>query len=100
LPGDTYSPTLIKHYAQDLGFKYLSASSKKEYLNNLEGFLSAFGGEKSIVFEVFTDSDEESRALELIRNSKKSYKRGAKVVAKKVLGERSIGFIKKALNKS
>lgn len=91
------SPTLIKHYAQNLGFKYLNASSKDEYLNVYEEFLSEGNSEKSVVFEIFTNSEDESRALEMIRNVKKDYKKGAKAAARRVLGNKSIKTVKKFL---
>lgn len=62
------SKTLLKHYAEDLGFQYLSANNKEEYLKNMSVFLDDEKIEKPIVFEVFTDSIEESTALQIIRN--------------------------------
>ncbi|OEY65162.1 thiamine pyrophosphate-binding protein [Marinobacter sp. X15-166B] len=93
------SPTLIKHYAQDLGFKYISASSKEEYEAVYGEFLTKNTSGQSIVFEVFTDSEEESRALEMIRNIKKDHKKTAKNMARGVLGERGVKVLKKALGK-
>ncbi|MBC7192798.1 thiamine pyrophosphate-binding protein [Marinobacter sp.] len=91
------SPTLIKHYAQDLGFKYLSASSKAGYEAVYREFLAKDAGGRSVVFEVFTDSEEESRALEMIRNIKKDHKKNAKVAVRRVLGDRSVNTMKKFL---
>lgn len=93
------SPTLIKHYAQDLGFKYLSASSKDEYEAAHREFLAKDSGGRPVVFEVFTDSEEESRALEMVRNIKKDHKKAAKNAARSVLGERGVKVLKKALGK-
>lgn len=93
------SPTLIKHYAQDLGFKYITASSKKEYEAMYGEFLEKDIGKQSIVFEVFTDSEEESRALEIIRNIKKDHKKVVKNAARRMLGERGVKVLKKALGK-
>ena len=55
------SPELVKHYAQDLGFKYLSASSKEEFLKNLNEFTKP-DISKPIVFECFTLPEDESSA--------------------------------------
>lgn len=93
------SATLIKHYAQDLGFRYISASSKEEYEAVFSEFLTKDAGGQSVVFEVFTDSEEESRALEMIRNIKKDHKKAAKNAARSVLGERGVKVLKKALGK-
>lgn len=91
------SPTLIKHYAQDLGFKYISASSKQEYEAVYGEFLDKGFVSQSVVFEVFTNSDEESKALEMIRNIKKDRKTRAKASARRFLGDRSVNAIKKFL---
>ncbi|TGN39941.1 thiamine pyrophosphate-binding protein [Marinobacter confluentis] len=93
------SPTLIKHYAQGLGFKYISASSKEEYETVYGEFLEKHTGGQSVVFEVFTDSVEESRALEIVRNIRKEHKMAAKAAARRLLGDRSVKAIKKALGK-
>ncbi len=58
------SSLLVKHYVEDLGFLYLSANDKDEYLNNLPIFINPQIGERPILFEVFTDSKDESEALE------------------------------------
>ena len=60
------SPVLVKHYAEDLGFEYLAASNKNEYLAALPKFVNPEIGEKPILFEVFTDSKDESDALEMM----------------------------------
>lgn len=36
---DNKSPNLVKHYAEDCGYKYLSASNKEDFLMNLPSFL-------------------------------------------------------------
>lgn len=72
------SKDLIRHYAQDLGFKYLSASSKEDFINNVNDFLN-IDCNKSLIFEVFTDSVDESDALEIMLN----YEYDPKYVAKK-----------------
>lgn len=93
------SPTLIKHYAQDMGFQYISASSKEEYESVCGDFLVKGNSGQSVVFEVFTDSEEESRALEIIRNIKKDHKKLAKSTARNVLGDRGVKVLKKAFGK-
>lgn len=61
------SSELVKHYAQDLGFKYLSANNKREFEQNSEIFIDTKVIDSPIVFEVFTDSDDESRSLKIMR---------------------------------
>lgn len=64
------SKSLVRHYAEDLGFKYISASSKQEFCCIYSQFLDE-NSDKSIIFEVFTNSDDESNALYLIRSIKR-----------------------------
>lgn len=56
------SKKLLKHYATDLGFEYLSASNKEEFDVVLDNFTSSVR-EKPILFECFTDTQDEDRAL-------------------------------------
>lgn len=60
------SQDLVKHFAQDLGFRYLSASSKDEYLKVMPEFLRA--ADRSVVCEVFTDENNENEALHMLRS--------------------------------
>ena len=91
------SRQLVKHYASDLGFEYMCAENKEEYLKNLERFLTPQITEKPMLLEVFTDSKDESKALEMICNLDKDIKGIATQTAKKLLGAKSKEFIKKLL---
>lgn len=64
------SKNLVKNYAENLGFEYISANNKDEFLNNINYFTSDKLLNKPIIFEIFTNSDEESDALFKIRNIK------------------------------
>lgn len=59
------SPDLVRHFATDLGFKYLTASTKEEFLSCSEEFVSG-DSDKSIVFECFTKPKDESDALQML----------------------------------
>ena len=93
------SPDLVKHYAQDLGFEYMSAKDKKTYLELLPRFLTPEITDRPMLFEVFTDSAEESRALELIYNIENDVKGVAKKIVKNVLGEKGTSTLKGLLKK-
>lgn len=93
------SPKLLKHYAEDLGFTYISASSKEEYLKNVDFFVSPEMYDRPVIFEVFTDSQDESDAISLINNLEVSAKGIALDLAKKSLGPQSKNIIKKILGK-
>ena len=91
------SPTLVKQYVENLGFEYLTASNKDDLKTVSERFLNDKTTGPSIVLEVFTNSDEESTALEVIKNiaDEKSFKMKSR--AKKILGDKGIRTIKKIL---
>lgn len=60
------SRDLIRNYAEGLGFEYLSASSKDEFVKYVERFVTPSITDKPILFEVFTDTEDESEALRLL----------------------------------
>lgn len=92
------SPVLVKHYAEDLGFEYLSAANKEQFLSVYERFLNQEVTDKPMLFEVFTNSDDESKALELMVNIEKDRKSTAtnklKGLARNVLGKKGVDLIK------
>ncbi len=82
------SPELVKHYAQDLGYRYMSASSKEEYLAVCDTFFSPQPSDRPMVLEVFTDSDDESNAIRLLRNAMTDGTGSMKQLARNVLGSK------------
>ena len=60
------SPTLVRDYATNLGFKYLTASAKEDFLANLDEYLNPEISQ-SYIFEVFTRDVDESEALKLMK---------------------------------
>jgi 2-succinyl-5-enolpyruvyl-6-hydroxy-3-cyclohexene-1-carboxylate synthase len=98
------SPKLVKHYAEDLGYEYLSASDKESFLNAMPQFVDDKLHEKPMVFEVFTDRKNESDALETILNLVKpdyheTIKNRAKRIASSLIGETGTQAIKKIISK-
>lgn len=92
------SPDLVRHYATDLGFEYLSASNKKEYLSNVDRFVFPELTDKPMLFEVFTDYQEESDALKIINHiveDAPSATDVAKKMAKGILGEKGVKTLKR-----
>ena len=88
------SRELVKHYAEDLGFEYLSASNKEEFSQNIDLFTKE-EVDKPIIFEVFTNPEDESIALKQINNLEIT----AKGVVKNIIGEKGIKFAKKMLGR-
>lgn len=93
------SPTLVKHYAEDLGFEYLTASNKEQFQSVYHRFLNPQLTDRPMIFEVFTKSDDECKALELMVNIETNFKAAAstklKGFAKNLLGQRGVEIIKK-----
>ena len=63
------SPCLVKHFAEDLGFEYLSASDKSSFADVKDKFLST-DSDKPILLEVFVNDSDEGIALNIIHNRK------------------------------
>jgi 2-succinyl-5-enolpyruvyl-6-hydroxy-3-cyclohexene-1-carboxylate synthase len=62
------SSSLVRHYAEDLGFEYLSASNKEELEESCVRFTTPELTEKSMLLECFVTSEDESTALNIIQN--------------------------------
>ena len=93
------SPDLVKHYAEDLGFKYLTASSKEEFTVVSDKFFSDKKSDTPMLFEVFVDYQDDVKAYELLNALTLSMNDKAKQIAKTVLGTKTINQIKKTLRK-
>lgn len=97
------SRDLVRHYAQDLGYTYYSASGKEEFLEHMEDFVSPVMQDRPVVFEIFTQDRDESEANYILRNldkdRKQEAKESAKAFLKKTLGEERIQSVKHMLGK-
>lgn len=93
------SPNLIKNYVQDLGLRYLSASSKEEFEAALPEFMKIG---QSVVLEAFTDKEYENGALLSLRSLipvDKSITNSLKSVVLSHLSEENVGRLKRLLKK-
>lgn len=93
------SHDLMRHYAEDLGFEYMCAETKEEYLNRIDDFLNTEKKGHPVLFEVFTDSKNESDALYALYHIEVSTKTAAKNAVKNVLGEKGVATLKKIMGK-
>lgn len=57
------SPSLVKHYATDLGFEYMSAWTKEEFAQVNDRFVTPEMTDRPMLFECFTDVNDENDAL-------------------------------------
>ena len=96
------SHNLVHHYAEDLGYEYITASCKEDFLESVQRFLTPEKTDKPMLFEVITDSKDESDAIELVNNFKVDTSavltNKAKKVVKELIGDKGIEIIKKIIN--
>ncbi len=94
------SENLIRNYSEDLGYKYLTAHNKREFVEKIDEFLSPLTeNSKSIVFEVFTTEYDESEALKLLRNIRVSEREKSKQILKNIWKEKGVRIIKKLIKR-
>ena len=95
------SPTLVRHYAEDLGYEYLSASSKEEFSKMYKRFVTPEITEHPMILEIFTDVENENEALKRMWSIEKdtNVKYLLKTTAKEILGESRVKKIKRILKK-
>ena len=79
------SKTLVKNYAINLGFTYISASSKEEFTNVYTTFVNPQICDKPIIFEVFTKAKDESDAVDAFRHIQKDNLLDIKNKVKKIV---------------
>lgn len=96
------SPTLVKNYAENLGFEYLTASNKVEFEEVYMRFITPEMTDKPLLFEIFTKDSEEREAFDIMYNIdvtiKSAAKQAAKQVARQVLGQKGINAVKKVIH--
>jgi len=96
------SPLLVKHYAEDLGYEYLTASNKDDYLTVLKRFVTSEITEKPMILEAFTNSFEESDMLKKFNQTLTDpllvAKRKVTDILKNTIGKGNVEQIKKVLN--
>lgn len=97
------SHLLMKHYVEDLGFEYLTASTKEEFSEAMKRFVTPVLTERSMVFEVFTNSQDESDGIYAMNHiasnlSGKTVDK-AKDLIKSIVGEKGFCKVKKILGK-
>jgi len=93
------STELVKNYCENLGFEYFSASNQKEFEKVHEGFFTDAITDKPMLFEVFTDSEDESDALKLLTSRVSTTTSKAKSRIKNILGEKSVKTIRSIIKK-
>lgn len=93
------SPDLVKNYVTALGFEYLHASNKTEFAAVIDRFLTPEITDQPMLLEVFTDSQDESDAVETLRNLEILKTTQSKDFTRRILGKRGVQALKKVLGK-
>ncbi len=97
------SHQLVKDYATDLGYEYFTASSKEEFNSVVGRFLTPEQTGKPMLLEVFTETEDESNALEqtlnIMEDPKYKLKQAVKNMAKGMLGDSGVKMAKALLGK-
>lgn len=93
------SRTLLKHFSEDLGFEYMKAESKEEYLQHLTKFLDKNIGTKPMLLEAFVDVKDEYDSYEITRYVKKDASGVAKTAVMNLIGEKRIQSIKNKIGR-
>jgi len=97
------SSLLVKHYAEDLGFRYLTAGNKEELMEVLAEFASPELTGRPMILEVFTNHEDENEALNLMTSisydAKGLVKNKLTGVIRSVAGEKGIKAIKGILKR-
>lgn len=91
------SKIVVRSFAESLGFKYLTASNKEEFWAVYDEFISAEITDAPIIFEVFTNQEDESEALLSINTL--STKSKLKIEAKNLINRPEMSGIKSILKK-
>lgn len=89
------SPLVVRHLAEDWGYEYLCATSKDDFKKVYKRFVSPEFTEKPMIFEVFTEVNNENDALYKVYNIEKSRFIKVKKAIKSVMGENMLSTIKK-----
>lgn len=93
------SKSLVRDFAENLGFEYLTASNKEEFEGCYHRFLDPALTDRPMVFEVFTDSDDESKALQIMHRIEANTNGTAKKVARRMLGPKGVAAVKKFIKR-
>lgn len=85
---------LVKHYSEDLGFDYISASNKQEFEENVEKFLSS-QNTKPILFENFVMDSDDNTAIKQMQSIEKDIKGETRQILETMMGDRGYTLAKK-----
>lgn len=62
------SRSLVRHMVQDLGFRYISVSTKEEFIKIVPEFVNPISYDNPLLVEVFENIEDQDKALQLVEN--------------------------------
>ncbi len=88
-----------KGWAENCGFKYLTAKTKEEFQCNYESFIEK--NNQPVLFEIYTKSSDEPKAIEVFleRNRFVSTEDKIKQTVSSIIGPKGVSMIKKVIRK-
>lgn len=86
---------VVKNYVESLGFKYISAKTKTEFDFVYKDFVTVENTNQPIFFEVFTKDYDDRDAFNIMASIDVDSVTAVKQVAKRLLGEKGVGVVKK-----
>lgn len=93
------SSDVIRNYVEAIGFEYLCASNKYEFDRVYEKFVSDNDNERPILFEVFTNDEDERRGFSVIKKIDMTVTSQVKQMAKNILGEKGSKLVRGFISK-
>lgn len=79
------SSSLVKHYVTDLGFEYMSASTKEELIDVKNRFLTPKMTDRPMFLEIFPDYHDDVDNIDEVRRTQKTIDGSIKDIVKKVI---------------
>lgn len=86
------SPKLVKDFAENIGFEYMSAKNKDEFIRVSSHFVEPILTDKPILLEVFVDTNNEIEGDFITRDMN-----GIKGVIRNLVGDKFVDSVKKLL---
>lgn len=93
------SQNLVKNYAESLGFEYMTADSKESFEHVCQKFVTSEHADCPMIFEVFTNTSDETESLKMLRTAVVSKESSIKEAIKSVVGEGALNALKKVIKK-
>ena len=90
------SKNVVCHLSEDMGFEYMSASDKESFEQCYRKFTDSEFAEKPILFELFTDPEDEIESFSIVSEYGTSEWRKS---VKKILGKQGTATLKKLFGK-